>query len=95
MAEHKGVGGGLGTKTESGVRTTLDAPFGNDRARGTQKTMKAPFDQGRTGGANVEDGNGGMPEEIYADMGGPSKAPKANSRDVLGTIKTDPKSSRR
>jgi hypothetical protein len=52
--------------------------------------MAAPFDHGRTGGSNDA-----MPEEIYAGMGGPSKAPKANRRDSLGTIVTDPKSPRR
>ena len=88
------AGGGPGTHDAGGVRGTLDAPF-KTRDRGTQKTMKAPFDQGRTGGANAEDNNGGMPEEIYSGMGGPSAAPKANTRDQLGTILTDPKSPRR
>lgn len=84
------AGGGPGTKTKSGVRTTLDAPFGSPSDKGTEKKMAAPFDHGRTGG-----NNDAMPEEIYSGMGGPSAAPKANSRDALGTIKTDPKSSRR
>ncbi len=82
-------GGGPGTHVDRGVRGTLDAPFTNT-SKGTQKTMAAPFDQGRTGGDN-----NAMPEEIYADMGGPSKSATANSRDSLGTIKTDPKSARR
>ena len=95
MGHTKGrAGGGPGTHDAGGVRGTLDAPFKN-RDRGTQKTMNAPFDEGRTGGANAEDNNGGMPEEIYSDLGGPSKAPKANRRDSPGTIVTDPKSARR
>ena len=88
-------GGGPGTAVEGGVRCTMDAPFGDEKARGTQTTMEGPFDQGRTGGVNAEDGNGGMPEKIYDGMGGPSAGAKANSRDALGTIKTDPKSPRR
>ncbi len=83
-------GGGPGTSVEYGVRCTLDAPFGSPSDKGTQKTMAAPFDQGRTGGSNSA-----MPEEIISNLGGPTAAPKANSRDALGTIMTDPKSSRR
>ncbi len=83
-------GGGPGTAVGGGVRRTLDAPFGNPGDKGTEKKMAAPFDQGRTGGSNDA-----MPEEIYSDLGGPSKAPKANRRDSLGTIETDPKSPRR
>ncbi len=83
-------GGGPGTHEGGGVRGTLDAPFGSPSDKGTEKTMAAPFDQGRTGGSNDA-----MPEEIYSGMGGPSAAPKANRRDQLGTILTDPKSPRR
>ena len=84
------AGGGPGTSVGGGVRQTLDAPFGSPSDKGTEKKMAPPFNQGRTGGA----GNG-MPEEIYSDMGGPSKGATSSSRDSLGTIKTDPKSTRR
>ena len=84
------AGGGPGTHDGGGVRRTIDAPFGSPSDKGTEKTMAAPFDQGRTGGSNDA-----MPEEIYSDLGGPSTAPKANRRDGLGTIMTDPKSPRR
>ncbi len=91
MAHQRGErGGGPGTSVDHGVRCTLDAPFGNPSDKGTEKTMAAPFDHGRTGGSNDA-----MPEEIYADMGGPSATPKANRREGAGTIQTDPKSARR
>ncbi len=85
----KGKTAAPGTHESGGVVRTMDPPFKNTD-KGPQQTMKAPFDQGRTGGDN-----NAMPERIYDGMGGPSAAPKANSRDALGTIKTDPKSSRR
>ncbi len=88
-------GGGPGTHDAGGVRGTLDAPFGKGRSRGDQGAMNAPFDQKRTGGANAEDNGGGMPEKIYDQLGGPSAGAKANRRDSLGTIETDPKSARR
>ena len=89
MGKGQSAGGGPGTHTDRGVRGTMEAPF-KQTSKGTQKTMAPPFDHGRTGGDNHA-----MPEEIYADMGGPSKGATANARDSLGTIKTDPKSSRR
>ena len=88
-------GGGPGTEVVGGVICTMGAPFGDEKERGKQTTLNAPFDEGRSGGANAEDGNGGMPEIIYDGMGGPSAGAKANSRDALGTIDTNPKSPRR
>jgi hypothetical protein len=82
-------GGGPGTYVAGGVRCTINPPF-KSAGKGPQQTMKAPFNQGRTGGDN-----GCMPERIYDDLGGPAAAPKATSRDALGTIKTSPTSSRR
>lgn len=78
-------GGGTGTTDRGGVRTTMTPAFGGT-SKGSQGTMNAPFNAPRAGGDN------GLPTKIYDNTGGPSAAPKASSRDVLGTIKTNPKS---
>lgn len=89
MAKSSNRGGGEGTYDAGGVRCTLSAPFKAGANKGSQGSMAAPFDQGRSGGDN------GLPTTTYADMGGPSKGAKANSRDSLDTIKTNPKQPRR
>ena len=85
----KGKKNSPGTYVDRGVVCTVDAPFKNTD-KGPQQTMDAPFNAGRTGGDN-----NAMPERIYDGLGGPAAAPKANSREALGTIKTNPKSPRR
>lgn len=86
MAKSSNRGGGDGTCEHGGVRGTLDAPFGKGRSTGSQQTMAGPFNTPRAGGAN------GLPTQVYdTSMRGPGKAPAANTRDVPGTILTNPK----
>ncbi len=90
MAKSSNRGGGEGTSDRGGVRTTMSSPFSKGSNTGSQGTMSAPFDAPRAGGAN------GLPTKTYdTSMGGPSAGAKANRRDSLGTIETDPNSPRR
>ncbi len=77
-----------GTREKGGVCMTLDAPFGS-AGKGSQGTMAAPFNAPRTGGDN------GLPTKIYDNLGGPGKGAASSSRDVPGTILTNPKGPRR
>lgn len=82
-------GGGPGTYETGGVRCTMDSPFKQGAKMGSQQGMSGTFDQPRSGGDN------GLPTKTYDSLGGPSKAPAASTRDVPGTILTNPKGPRR
>lgn len=88
MAKSSNRGAGPGTNDRGGVRSTLDPPFKGGADKGSGNGMRAPFDQGSS------DGN--LPQTVYApSMPGPGKSAAFSSRDVPGTILTDPKGPRR
>lgn len=84
MSKSSNRGGGPGTHDRGGVRSTMSAPFGGT-GKGSQGTMPGPFNTPRSGGDN------GLPTKIYDNTGGPKSTPAANTRDVPGTILTNPK----
>lgn len=84
MAKSSNRGGGEGTNDRGGVRSTIKPAFGG-AGKGSQGTMSAPFNAPRSGGDN------GLPTVTYDSLGGPSKGAAASTRDVLGTIRTNPR----
>ena len=88
MAKSSNRGAGPGTNDRGGVRSTFTPAFSGGANKGSGNGMRAPFDAG------VSDGN--LPQKIYeTSMGGPGKGAAASSRDVPGTILTNPKGPRR
>lgn len=82
-------GAGPGTNDRGGVRSTFAPAFGG-ASKGTQGTMPAPFNAPRAGGG------GELPTKIYeSSMPKPGSKTAPNSRDVPGTILTNPKGPRR
>lgn len=67
MAKERG--GGPGTSTRGGVRGTMDPPFSQGKAKGSQTHMSGPFDQARSGGDN------GLPTRVTDSLGGRKKGP--------------------
>lgn len=88
MAKSSNRGGGEGTHDRGGVRTTLTPAFGANPSKGTQQNMNGPFNAPRAGSDM-------LPTHVYDKTGGPKAGPKANSRDVPGTILTNPRGPRR
>lgn len=89
MAKSTSRGAGPGTHLRGGVRSTMDPPFKNGARTGSQTTMGGAFDQPRSGGDN------GLPTRVTDRMGGAKAAPKASSRDALGTVLTEGSSKQR
>jgi len=83
MAKSSNRGGGEGTNDRGGVRSTLKPAFGGS-GKGSQSNMGGPFNAPRAGGDN------GLPTHIYDSLGGPAKGAAPSTRDVPGTIRTDP-----
>lgn len=88
MAKSSTRGAGPGTNDRGGVRSTMSPAFGSGASRGAHQKMAAPFNEGVSSDP--------LPHTIYAPaMPTPGSKTAPNSRDVPGTILTNPKGPRR
>lgn len=84
MAKSSDRGGGPGTSTRGGVRSTMSPPFTGGANIGSQHNLSGTFDKPRSGGDN------GLPTRVTDSMGGPKKGGpgKAIQTSTPGTIMT-------